>query len=239
MPHGPDARSRDIGAAMTLALHLTLALGLMLGVEMETTAATPVQGRAVLQLRVHEASTPSPPPVVAPQPEPKPKPKPKPTPEPRPEPKPEPVPEPVPVPKPESTPVADPQPQVEAAPAETEAGPTNAAPPAPRIGDPENEKRVADQTSLVVAALRARIEAAKRYPFAARKAGITGTVRVLVEIDGYGRVAGYRLADPGQTHEKLRSGADKTMERLVGVRLSEVRLPSSLLVEVPIVYELR
>ncbi|MGE4292641.1 MAG: hypothetical protein AB7E32_10580 [Desulfovibrio sp.] len=240
---GSDYHSREIGACATVTLHLLLLAGLVgFGSRASLTAVEPVPGRAVLQLQVNHASS-APPSQAVTQPKTEPRPEPKPVPKPKPAPKPEPVvqarPEPRPQPQPQAE-EADAVPTKARTDSEADAAADETAVEASaQAGNPDAPERNADLTQRLVALLHQRIEAVKHYPFAARKAGITGTVGVVVEIDSAARITGYRVADPDQANGRLRTGAEQTMDRLVGVRLAEVRLSSPLLVEVPIVYELR
>lgn len=271
MRQTPEARSRDIGAALTLALHLVLAAGLFTAWSgARTVELIPPKGGQVLHLRVGrampapKATRPATPPETAPVTQPKPEPKPTPKPEPAPEPAPKPLPEPVPAPRPEpmpeaAEPVADsevppevPSEVLSEAPSEVQSQ-SIAAPspqPAAQPGEAHGEEREAALAERLVAALRRRVEAAKSYPFAARKAGITGVVLVRVDIDPSGRVAGYTLAQEQDAHPRLLGGAGETMERVLGADLyadlhtersaapRALRLSGTLLVELPIVYEL-
>ncbi|MEF2146358.1 MAG: TonB family protein [Desulfovibrionaceae bacterium] len=91
---------------------------------------------------------------------------------------------------------------------------------------------------MIAAKLVQRIEEEKKYPFAARKAGTTGVVSVLVRIAKDGQVVGYEILST-DTDRNLTAGARKTLEALLGERLCEASLPKSLHIEVPIRYELR
>jgi outer membrane biosynthesis protein TonB len=275
MRQTPEARSRDIGAALTLALHLVLAAGLFTAWSgARTVELIPPKGGQVLHLRVGRAmpapkaarpatppatppestpeTAPATPPVAQPEQKPKPEPKPTPTPESTPEPAPKPLPKPMPE---AAEPLADsevPPEVLSETPSETQSETIAAPSPQPNAqpGEAHGEEREAALAERLVAALRRRVEAAKSYPFAARKAGITGVVLVRVDIDPSGRVAGYSLAQGQDAHPRLLGGAGETMERVLGADLyadlhSErsaapraLRLSGTLLVELPIVYEL-
>lgn len=130
------------------------------------------------------------------QPEPQPAPKP-PQPEPQPQPKPKPKPQarPIPAPaKPVARPLAAaPTPLPAAPPVETasaSAAPATApaaapAPPAPRSADPD---------ASWLGAVRARLEAAKRYPPAAARRGDQGVASIHLEIAPDGRILSVTLA---------------------------------------------
>jgi TonB family protein len=90
-----------------------------------------------------------------------------------------------------------------------------------------------------VAALIGRIEQAKRYPFAARRAGIEGVVTMRVRIDEAGRIAGYSVQPDGAPHRWLQEASLETMTQVDPQLLPEGRLEAALVVEVPIRFHLR
>ena len=96
-------------AALTVAVHLGLALFLFFGIRWQS------QPPASLEVELASAPPSAAPPAAAPEPatrpEPKPQAKPEPRPEPKPEPRPEPQPEPKPVVPPKAAPAPEPKPQ--------------------------------------------------------------------------------------------------------------------------------
>lgn len=226
-----EERAAGIGAAASLALHGLLALALALG----TQAALRHPPRADLSLgacvvRIEAAADPrpamSPPAPAAAQPELSPA---------RPRPGQAPAP-----------PGASPGPEKERAPVPDATGGAQAhehvaprpAPAAP-LGNPAGVQRAASLRERLVAALIGRIEQAKRYPFAARKAGIEGVVIMRVRIDESGRIAGYSAQADGSPHRWLQEASLETLAQVEPQLLPEGRLEAALVVEVPIRFHLR
>lgn len=107
------------------------------------------------------------------------------------------------------------------------------------LGNPAGTQRAANLRERLVAALVGRIEQAKRYPFAARKAGIEGVVTMRVRIDESGRIAAYAVRQEDAPHRWLQEASLETMALVDPRLLAEDRLEAALVVEVPIRFHLR
>lgn len=246
-----ETKSAGIGVSFSLAIHIVLAAALLLFGQSVIKNVTLPQGRKVMQMRLtttaprQEPARKSPPTTKAPTPKPKPAPRPKPAPAPRPVA----VPDEVPPPEPETPTAPDTEPVPESSPpSEPAQAPEEPMKTAPRTdarasapaGDPVGEQRLAKLKERVPAVLRARLEAAKQYPFIARRAGITGTVPVEILVSGDGHILSAAVAESATAHKWLLKGADKTLDALSRdpVFTGPV-LDRDMLVTVPLVYELR
>ncbi|MBN1269012.1 MAG: TonB family protein [Kiritimatiellae bacterium] len=98
----------------------------------------------------------------------------------------------------------------------------------------ERSATSAEQTAL--ARLRTLIEREKHYPEAARRAGYTGEVIMLVAIAQDGTV-GVSEVELHAGHALLEQAAARTMKRVAGRRLG-VTLPEDIRVRVPIRFEI-
>jgi protein TonB len=251
----PEAGGRGAGLLVTMLLHGLLSMVLLSSGCFVEVGQPPVARcePSVLTMRVNtppaaeaspETPVPSPEPVK-PLPEP-PRPDPKPVPKPAPKPVPVPEPEqarPEPVTRPE--PVAqekEPVPQAATA-NEPVSQDAHTAPSRPASeghlseAPPQHAHDHARLKNLIVERLLRKIEEQKNYPFAARRAGITGVVSVLVHVGEDGRVTGFRILSR-EADRFLVSGASHTLEAIQGARVCEARLAHALNIEVPIVYEL-
>ncbi|MHC1752702.1 TonB family protein [Humidesulfovibrio sp.] len=225
-----EERASGIGAAASLALHGLLALALALGAQavLRHPPATDLSMGACV-VRIEAAADPSP--AVSP-------PAPPPLPEKRPAlPARQQVP-PLPAARPGTGPAPSPAPDATAGDQAQASAPALSAPAAP-LGNPAGTQRSATLRERLVAALVGRIEQAKRYPFAARKAGIEGVVTMRVRIDEAGRIAGYSVQPDGAPHRWLQEVSLETMALVDPQLLPEGRLEAALVVEVPIRFHLR
>ncbi len=94
----------------------------------------------------------------------------------------------------------------------------------------------ASAKELLVQALVSRIEARRRYPLAARRAGAEGTVELRFSIDADGRIARASVAS-ASGHRSLDIAASRIADELAGTPLG-IR-GEALVVTVPVRYSLR
>ena len=106
----------------------------------------------------------------------------------------------------------------------------------------EAERQAAARTAAVarqtlLSALIARIEKEKRYPNAARKLGLEGTVTVLVQVDASGRILSVR-AKQGAAHSLLEKATMETLNK-VQEKWTPVAVPEAMTFSIPIRYDLK
>ncbi|SNS07384.1 outer membrane transport energization protein TonB [Humidesulfovibrio mexicanus] len=232
-----EQRASGIGASVSLGLHGVLAVMLLWGASTALcppTAEHMPLGACVVQVQ----AAPEPLPAALPQAPVAPKAEPQPAPLHRPAPA-TPSQPPAPLTAPAPAPTA---PAASAAPAPPKAAAVGAATPANApapLGNPSGIQRAAALRDQLVAALIGRIERAKRYPFAARKAGIEGVVTMRVRIDEAGRIAEYSVRTDGAPHRWLCDAAVQTMAEVDPHLLPQGKMETALVVEVPIRFHLQ
>jgi protein TonB len=174
-------------------------------------------------------------------PEPKAAPPAPPEPAPVPEPAPEP-PAPVPLKKtlPPETPSlkSKPQKKKEAPPPRPEEIPSNPVPQAvAQDTAPQQTPALAEARQTLLSALIAGIEREKRYPPAARRLGLEGTVTVVVRLDEQGRIADIRVRG-NPAHALLERATLETLER-VQAKWRALPVPEPVTLTVPVLYVLK
>ncbi|MEX2148277.1 MAG: energy transducer TonB [Candidatus Rokuibacteriota bacterium] len=89
-----------------------------------------------------------------------------------------------------------------------------------------------------LALVRQRIQEALRYPMAARRRGLTGSVHVEITVEPSGAIAAVRLA-ASSSHPLLDEAALEAVRGLRPVAFPPDVAPRSLRVRLPVVFELR
>ncbi|UQZ88036.1 hypothetical protein C4J81_01905 [Deltaproteobacteria bacterium Smac51] len=218
-------RRRDAsrwGAALSFAFYLGLGLYLCCNPKIFAAHVGPTEPEPILIEMVSFAEPES---KAAPIPEELPEPEPPPATEPAPEPDPIPVPAPQPKPKPKK----ETRPKPTQAPERKEAPAKSAPAPAPAAPSREAQDKFASDFVKAV-------EKNKFYPKEARKAGLTGTVKVKVTFDGQGFIRSASLL-PGSYPAELGEAAMATIEKVKKRWAPKNGGPSSL--TVPIGFRLR
>lgn len=148
------------------------------------------------------------------------------------EPEPEPEPEPVIEPEPETEPVIEPEPEP---PVKEEVAPAEAVQPVVEDeGASGEEERIRAEW---LEELRRRIERGKFYPGSSRYSRESGRVRLRVEIDSGGRIAGVEVLE-NTGSARLAEGARSILRRAAEKPLGTGGIGQGFAVEVPITYRL-
>lgn len=111
--------------------------------------------------------------------------------------------------------------------------PSRSTRPAVQPPSPSDEQRKRE----LISTLLALIEKEKYYPFAARRAGLTGKVVLMISVNSDGRISGYRIAG-GNGHATLKKAALTTMGRVAKNRIPVSSLPNGATIRLPINYSI-
>ena len=103
---------------------------------------------------------------------------------------------------------------------------------------PGDGGRAGAEYGAYLALVRQRIQELLRYPVAARRRGLTGSVHVEVTVEPSGRIAAVSLVT-SSTHRLLDDAALEAVRALPPVPFPPDLTPRSLRVRLPIVFELR
>lgn len=93
-----------------------------------------------------------------------------------------------------------------------------------------------NERDAIIAELVALIDKKKRYPTAARRRNITGTVVILIHINSSSVISGYEISS--YKNKLLKNSADKVMQQILNIKLSS-KTSKEFSVKIPVKYTLK
>jgi TonB family protein len=103
---------------------------------------------------------------------------------------------------------------------------------------PGDGSRAGSEYAAYLALVRRRIQESLRYPMAARRRGVTGSVHVEITVEPTGRIAAVSLVT-SSSHALLDEAALEAVRNLPRVPFPADVTPRTLRVRLPVVFELR